>query len=62
MKWKVTLSIGYVYTEEEEFDLDELGFSEEEWLELSPEEREKIVDDYAHDWASNYIDLTVSEI
>lgn len=60
-KLKVSLSIGYPGANRSEV----FGIPDDEWNECeSEEEREKLIDSYALDWAWNYIDIgaTVEEI
>lgn len=51
---KVSLGIGFANARQTE----EIEIDEEEWNDCeSEEDREKLIDQYAQDWALNYIDL-----
>lgn len=56
IKYKVWISsfrnISFNY--EEEINLDDLGYDEETWLQLSEAEREVILDDYCRELLLNY--------
>lgn len=51
---KVSLGIGFADARQE----DEIEIDATEWDECeTEEEREKLIDQYATDWAGNYIDI-----
>jgi hypothetical protein len=51
---KVSLSIGFADAEQQ----DEIEIDEDEWNDCeTEEEREKLIDQYAQDWALNYINI-----
>jgi hypothetical protein len=62
-RYNVSLSIGTFYTIEDTLDLvDELGESEAYLERLDADRLESLAEDYARDWASNYIDVRFSRI
>ena len=53
-KMKVSLGIGFANARQEEI----LDIDEQEWSECeTDEEREMLIDDYAKEWAWDYIDI-----
>ena len=53
-KLKVTLGIGFAGARHE----DEIEIDEDEWNDCeTEEEREKLIDEYATEWAWDYIDI-----
>lgn len=60
LKVKGSISIGYSHTKRTfEFNLDEVGLTDEEWLELSESERENILDDLLDNELSNVLDAAI---
>ncbi|MEG2707339.1 MAG: hypothetical protein RR959_08360 [Erysipelotrichaceae bacterium] len=60
LKVKGSISIGYSQTKRTfEFDLDEVGLTDEEWLELLESEREKILDELLDNEVSNVLDAAI---
>lgn len=55
--YKFTVSIGFVGAEHEDtFTVEDMGYTESEWNELSEDERENILEETWKDFSSNYID------
>ncbi|MBT6052877.1 MAG: hypothetical protein HOG49_39250 [Candidatus Scalindua sp.] len=55
--YKLTLSIGYVNgNREEEITVEDMGYTEEEWDELTPEEKDLKLEAHWTDWSNNYIE------
>lgn len=52
MKIRVFLSIGLVGRREESIDVEDWGYTDEEWLAASEDERQELVSD----WAFNFIE------
>jgi len=50
---KVSLSIGFANARQE----DIIDIDEEEWESSNEEERDKLIEQYASDWANNYISI-----
>jgi hypothetical protein len=51
---KVSLGIGFANAQQQ----DKIEIDEDEWNDCeNEEEREKLIDQYAQDWAWNYIDI-----
>ena len=42
---------------EEEFDVEDLGYSEDEWLALSEDEKQKV----ANEWADEFLEIGFEE-
>ena len=56
---KLSLSIGLANSTKK----DEIHLDEDEWSACeTAEEREKLIDAYAREWASNYIDIGVAVV
>jgi hypothetical protein len=49
-------------THEGTVDIDELGYSEEEWSKLNPKQIEEILDDYVQEWIANFIEPGWTEV
>lgn len=59
VKLKVTLGIGFARARQEEV----LEIDQDEWDACeSDDEREELIDDYAKEWAWNYIDIGATVI
>ena len=56
LKINMNLSIGFVQGRRESEPLSNF-IGEDEWIELSDEEKEKFIDDCIRDWAFNYIEF-----
>ncbi len=55
--YKFTLGIGYAGAGHEEgMTVDDMGYTDEEWNELSEEQRESELQENWTDWSNNYID------
>ena len=55
--YRFTLSIGYPGAiHEDEITVEEIGYSDREWNNLSEQEREDELEEYWKDWISNFID------
>ena len=57
-KLRVSLGIGYPGAKH----VDEIEIDDDEWDELTEEEREEFIDQLAVDWAWNYIDIGVEVV
>jgi len=58
MKVKFTVGIGFMNDQIDVFDVEDLGYSEEEWKELSPDEKWK----EAEHWANEWIEINYEEV
>jgi hypothetical protein len=47
---------------EDTVNIDELGYSEEEWSKLNPKQIEEILDNYVQEWISNFIEPGWTEV
>ena len=57
IKYLFTFSSGFVGArQEEEFTVQDLGYSENEWNLLNPVEQENVLSSNWEDWINNYID------
>jgi hypothetical protein len=55
--YKFTLGIGYARAEhEEEMTIDDMGYTDEEWNNLTEDQREDELLENWKDWSNNYID------
>jgi hypothetical protein len=62
MIYKLSLSIGFpAAIHEDEMEVIEIGFSNDDWEQLDPAEREAILQTYLEEWASNYISMNIEE-
>lgn len=62
-KYKFGIGVGYVGCDRvSEITTEELGFSDEEWDEMTEEERTRILDEELEDFVSNYVEQWWSEI
>ena len=60
---KFYLSIGMALGNRDDLaSVSDYGYSDEEWLALTPKEREALIDEWATEWAGNYIDYSGAEI
>lgn len=60
LKVKGSISIGYSQAKRTfEFNLDEVGLTDEEWLELSENERERVLDEILDNELSNVLDANI---
>jgi hypothetical protein len=57
VKFKVTLSIGYATANQK----DELEIPDEELEGLSEQERNNVINEWAQEWANNYIEIDWKE-
>jgi hypothetical protein len=62
MIYKLSLSIGFpTAIRQDEMEVIEIGFSNDDWEQLDPAEREAILQTYLEEWASNYISMNIEE-
>jgi hypothetical protein len=55
--YEFTLGIGFVGAEhKEEFTLDDMGYTQEEWDKLEDKDKEEELRTNWNDWSNNYID------
>jgi len=63
IKIKFSLSIGLSGGEQDDLaSVADYGYSDEEWLALTPKEKEALINEWVTDWAGNYIDYSGVEI
>lgn len=62
-QFQVSSSRNITFKYSETFTLEDMGFSEEEWQEMSEAEREQSVDEYAEELLFNqYVNFSAQEI
>jgi hypothetical protein len=56
--YEISLSVSFSCANKtEEIDLEELGYSEEEWISISEDERQRVLNDYITEWSYNYVEI-----
>jgi hypothetical protein len=62
IKYEMRLSIGFSGANREgAVTHQDLGFDESEWLSMSDEDRESILQKYLQEWAENFIEYWIEE-
>ncbi len=55
--YKFTLSIGYPSANrEDEMTVEQIGYDEQEWADLSKEDKDSELQEAWNDWSTNYIE------
>lgn len=58
-----TLNIGYSQAQQQDVvTVKEMGYTDEEWRKLTPDKKEKVLNETWQDWANNFIDGGWAEI